>query len=267
MIGTMSSIELTNSKPFKPITLKFKSITLDTPRLIMVPISSISPALVSSFLCQLFNDSSISLSPFLSSLAMKVDIDFVIDREWSHSNALNLLSIWNESQTDVWILFPLRLLSVSLDTYPPRQSLKTHSQSTIQASNPIKPPSEGKFPIGLVSLSPTSHDTLILDCLIRRDYEGKGFATEASKAILNHLFTPNTALRDSTLQSLFEPALSVYPKPQVQCVAAMVKEGDGKGWARVLEKLGMKGEGATEVDGKLAEIKAITKDIYLELWA
>ncbi|KAJ3335573.1 hypothetical protein HDU91_002118, partial [Kappamyces sp. JEL0680] len=171
------------------------------------------------------------------------------------------------------------------ETYPPRSLVQKNvdlSQRSIQmglaTSNTLTPLSksphraaslllESRFPMGLVAISPTgptSSSTRLLEVVVRQAFQGKGFATEAAKAIIKYTFCPPSAL---ALKSLFTPPTLAKPQPQVTQILSLVEERrSGPGWERVLEKLGMQKAGHAQMGTSTCDVYSLTYQDFQDLW-
>jgi hypothetical protein len=186
--------------------VEFEStLKIDSPRTLLVPMTSISAnqhLTLVTFLGNLFAESDVQCA-FIKREQQRIP-------EWKNSleNHIQLLQKWkNDSRhSKVWLVYSKELESFQTakveETFPPRTRTKVDlSQRSIQrdvthaslAKSPLKAHSENRFPVGIVALSSTgsgpSHlNTRLLDVAIRNEFAGKGFATEAAKAVVKYTF-------------------------------------------------------------------------------
>ena len=238
---------------------------IESPRMALVPFQSIQQLSLPSLILPLLQEN--MNCSFIKSAEKQLFDSEVEFFEWTEAKALKLLNHWKRD-TLVWILFKdsFNQIESNEETFPQRNSHRKSIQKTIHGGSlfpalSLKP--KDKIPVGLACMSPSgSFSTKILTCMIRRKSRGKGYATEACKAILMHMLIPKA---NNSLKNLFDAQNP--PNTELDSIVSLLGPNEPASWKRVLEKLGMTSDGSSIIYDSPTELFSINKEEFAELWS
>ena len=224
------------------IDLSIQKKLIESPRLTLIPAQGFHQSILLSLISPLIHENkkcSFIKNTQTEILREQLDLTEVTINQ--------LLSYWRKT-TLIWLIF--KISEVDRSPLQPRKKF-------IPGINTSKSSFKTKSPLGFITISPSDTPcTGILNCVIQKRSFGKGYGTEASKALLKHLFIP----KPTSYKILSDPLYS-----DLEAVVSIV--GESKAWQRVLEKLGMTFDGSSLVNGVVTEVYSIKKDEFRELWS